>query len=68
MVIEQTSVSAGRRLGEIQLPSPCTIPVILRDGTAIFPGPETMIQAGDGLVAFTTSQNEPALRKALLGS
>ena len=68
VVIEQTSVSAGRRLGEIQLPSPCTIPVILRDGTAIFPGPETMIQAGDGLVAFTTSQNEPALRKALLGS
>ncbi|HEY3115225.1 MAG TPA: TrkA family potassium uptake protein [Chloroflexota bacterium] len=66
VVIEQASVATGHRLGEIQLPSPCTVPVILRDGTAIFPGPDTMIQGGDGLIAFTTSENEPALRKAFL--
>ncbi len=66
-VMEQGSPATGRRLGEVKLPSPCTVAVILREGTAIFPGPETMVEAGDGLVAFTTSENEQALRKALLG-
>jgi trk system potassium uptake protein TrkA len=65
--IEEGSAVAGHRLKDIALPDPSTIAVILREGTAIFPTVDTPILIGDELVAFTTSQNEAALRQALLG-
>ena len=66
-VIDEESAVVGRRLREIALPSPANIAVIIRDGQAIFPDPDTAVLAGDEVVAFTTSQNETALRQALLG-
>jgi trk system potassium uptake protein len=65
--IEHGSRVAGQRLKDISLPSPATIAVIVRDGQAIFPDADTPILVGDDVVAFTTSENEPALRQALLG-
>jgi|SoiMethySBSTD1v2_1073268.scaffolds.fasta_scaffold37391_6 trk system potassium uptake protein len=65
--IEEGSAVAGHRLKDVDLPDPSTIAVILREGTAIFPTMDTPILIGDELVAFTTSQNEGALRQALLG-
>ena len=66
--IEEGSAVAGHRLKDIDLPSPSTIAVIIREGGAIFPTADTPVLIGDELVAFTTSQNEAALRHALLGS
>jgi len=66
-IIQERSAIAGRLLRDIPLPSPSVIAVIIRDGTAIFPRPETAVVSGDEVVAFTTSQNEAALRDALLG-
>lgn len=66
-VIESSSAVAGRRLGDVNLPTPSSIAVIVRDGTSIFPGPDTQILVGDHVVAFTTSENEAALRRVLLG-
>jgi len=66
-IIQDRSAIAGRRLRDIALPSPSTIAVIIRDGTAIFPQPDTAVVSGDEVVAFTTSQNEAALREVLLG-
>lgn len=66
-VIDEQSAVVGRRLRAIALPSPANIAVIIRDGQAIFPDADTAILAGDEVVAFTTSQNETALRQALLG-
>jgi trk system potassium uptake protein TrkA len=65
--IEEGSAVAGHRLKDIDLPSPSTIAVIIREGNAIFPSSDTPVLIGDDLVAFTTSQNESALRQALLG-
>jgi trk system potassium uptake protein TrkA len=67
-VITDGSAVAGHRLKDIKLPSPATIAVVLREGNAIFPEPDTPILIGDHVIAFTTSQNEGALRQALLGS
>jgi trk system potassium uptake protein len=67
-IISDGSTVAGHRLKDIKLPSPATIAVVLREGNAIFPDPETPILIGDHVIAFTTSQNESALRQALLGS
>ena len=67
-IIQERSAVVGRRLRDIRLPDPSIIAVIIRDGTAIFPQPDTPVVAGDELVAFTTSQNEGALRDALLGA
>lgn len=66
-VIREGSAVAGRRLKDIKLPAPASIAVIIRDGNAIFPQGDTPILFGDHVVAFTTSQNEAALRTALLG-
>jgi trk system potassium uptake protein TrkA len=65
-VIEDGSAVAGHRLRDIKLPSPTTIAVVLREGNAIFPDPDTPILIGDHVIAFTTSQNEAALRQVLL--
>lgn len=67
-VIEDGSAVAGRRLKDIKLPSPTNIAVVIREGNVIFPDPDTPILIGDHVIAFTTSQNEAALRQALLGS
>ena len=67
-IIEDGSAVVGRRLQDIRLPTPSTIAVIVRDGNAIFPQPDTTVLSGDEVVAFTTSRNETALKEALLGS
>jgi len=67
-IIELGSGVAGRRLKDIDLPNPANIAVIVRDGTAIFPTPDTPILVGDEVVAFTTSQNEAALVQVLMGA
>ncbi|MPZ14441.1 MAG: NAD(P)H-binding protein [Chloroflexi bacterium] len=66
-VITEGSGVAGHRLRDIKLPAPATIAVIIRDGQSIFPQADTPILIGDEVVAFTTTQNEGALREALLG-
>lgn len=67
-VIEEGSAVAGHLLRDVALPNPSSIAVIIRNGTAIFPSADTPILIGDQVVAFTTTQNEMQLRKALLGS
>ncbi len=66
-VFEDGSTVAGHRLRDIRLPHPTSIAVVIREGNAIFPEPDTPILIGDHVIAFTTSQNESALRQALLG-
>ncbi|MBM2810481.1 MAG: TrkA-N domain protein [Chloroflexi bacterium] len=65
--IEEGSAVAGRRMRDIALPPPSSIAMIIRDGTPIFPQPDTPILFGDEVIAFTTRQNEVAFRTALLG-
>jgi trk system potassium uptake protein TrkA len=67
-IVEEGSTIAGRRLRDVNLPQPCTVAVILRDDQAIFPQADTPILFGDALIVLTTSENEAALRKAVLGA
>lgn len=55
----------GKAIRELGLPANCTIAVIVRGGAPVFPTVDTRLQAGDEVVALTTTENEPRLRDVL---
>jgi trk system potassium uptake protein TrkA len=65
--LTESSPATGRRLSELSLPEETSVPLLLRDGSPIIAGPETVMEAHDRLVALTTSAREGALRRAILG-
>lgn len=67
-VLDQDAPVVGRAIRDIGLPADCTIAVIVRSGTAIFPNADTLLQAGDEVIAMTTTHSEPRLRELLWAS
>ncbi|CAI7977851.1 MULTISPECIES: TrkA family potassium uptake protein [unclassified Parafrankia] len=58
----------GRRLGDVDLPPDSAVVVILRDGNAVVPSPDSTLEPGDEVLAVaTTSEAEESLA-ALLGA
>jgi trk system potassium uptake protein TrkA len=64
-VLDEKAPVVGKAIRELGLPADCTIAVLIRNDTAIFPTGETRLAAGDELIALTTSQNEARLRDLL---
>jgi trk system potassium uptake protein TrkA len=52
----------GAALRDVELPPESTIAVVIRDGSAFFPNGNTVLEAGDEVVALTRGVNEPRLR------
>lgn len=67
MTIPEGSPNAGRPLYELRLPTDSAIVAILREGHVVIPQPETVIAAGDEVLALASADAEPALRLALVG-
>lgn len=67
-VLGPSSRALGRRLRDLDLPEDSTLAVVIRDGTAIFPNGETILQPGDEVVALTRSVHEARLRHLLCPS
>ncbi len=61
------SPAVGKNLQELQLPDECVIALIIRDGKGIVPHGKTVMQAGDEVVAVTTTENEDILDRVLKG-
>lgn len=60
---------AGRRIKEILLPQQSLITLVVgADGQPRLPTPETIIRAGDEVVAVTMRETEEALRSAIIGA
>jgi trk system potassium uptake protein len=55
----------GRPMYELRLPVDSTIVAVIRDGHVVIPQPETVLAAGDELMAIATPEAEEDLRKAL---
>jgi trk system potassium uptake protein len=61
------SPATGRALYELRLPPDSTIVAILREGHVVIPQPETVLAAGDELVALAAPESELMLREAIVG-
>ena len=59
---------AGKQVRELELPPGSILSLIIReDQKPLVPTRETIIEAGDQIIAVTTTDTEEALRKALTG-
>jgi len=61
------SPNAGKPLFELRLPTDTAIVAVVRDDHVLIPQPETVVAAGDEIVALTSPSSEEALRDAIIG-
>ena len=67
--IPPDSPALGRTVRQLPLPPHTILALLIRaDDEAEIPGPDTLIQANDLIVAVTRPQHEPALQAALTGA
>jgi trk system potassium uptake protein TrkA len=67
VTIPGESPNAGRPLYELRLPADAAIVAVLREGHVVIPAPETVLAAGDEVLALASSGSEVALRVAVVG-
>ncbi|HZD16595.1 MAG TPA: TrkA family potassium uptake protein [Actinomycetota bacterium] len=67
MTVPADSPNAGRPLYELRLPSESAILAIIRAGHVVIPQPETVVSAGDEVLALAIPESEATLRAAILG-
>lgn len=65
VVLEETSVAAGRPMYELRLPVDSAVVAIIREGHVVIPQPETVLAADDEIMAIATSDAEDDLLAAL---
>ena len=61
------SPNAGRPLFELRLPADSAIVALVREKHVLIPQPETVMAAGDEIIALTSPQSESALQSAITG-
>lgn len=66
--VAKTSPVVGRSLTDITLPRDCVFSAITRGPDVIVPTGQTVLQAGDEVIAVTHRDSEEALREMLVGS
>jgi trk system potassium uptake protein TrkA len=62
------SPALGRPLRELGIPDDCVLPLLIREGKkAIIPYGDTVLQAGDQVIAVTSQTSEETLRRIMRG-
>jgi trk system potassium uptake protein len=67
MTLPDGGPSVGRPLYEVRLPADSAIVAVLRDGHVVIPQPETVLAAGDEVVALPAPDSEGQLRTLVVG-
>jgi trk system potassium uptake protein TrkA len=67
VTVPEGSPNDGRPIYELRIPADSAIVAVLRDGHVVIPQPETVISAGDEVIALSSAGAESALRVALVG-
>jgi trk system potassium uptake protein TrkA len=67
LTLPDDSPTAGRPIYELRLPPDSAIVAILREEHVVIPQPESVITAGDEILALSAPEAEDALRVAVLG-
>jgi trk system potassium uptake protein len=68
MRLAPDSANVGKALYELRLPPDATLVAILREGHVMIPQPETVLAAGDEVVALSSVDSEPPLRDSVMGT
>ena len=63
MLLEDNSKVAGRRVGDLQMPEGSLLISVLREGRGFVPGPETVLEAGDEVLAVLDPGSEEDLKE-----
>lgn len=63
--IHAQSIAAGRAVQELELPKECVLAAILRAGKLVIPHGDTLLQAGDEVLAVVNADAAPSLALAL---
>ena len=61
LLLGENSPVAGRRVGDLELPEGSLLISVLRDGTGFVPGPDTLLEVGDEVLAVL----DPGLEEEL---
>src|SRR5947208_8560801 len=61
LLLSEDSPVTGRRVGDLELPEGSLLISVLRDGTGFVPGPDTVLEAGDEVLAVL----DPGLEEEL---
>jgi trk system potassium uptake protein TrkA len=67
MTLPEGAPSVGKPIYELRLPADAAVVAILRDGHVVIPQPESVLAAGDEIVALASAPSERALRDAVVG-
>jgi len=65
--VPAASPALGRPLKDLGIPDDCIFPLVIRREKAVIPYGETVLEAGDQLIAVTSEASEATLRHILLG-
>ena len=65
VTVEEGSRLRGAHISELRLPSPAVATLVVRDGTALVPGPDTRLRTGDQLLVMTTPDVREATERRL---
>ncbi len=68
MTLPATAPSIGKPIYELRLPADAAVVAILRDGHVVIPQPESVLAAGDEVVALSNVESERSLRDAIVGA
>ena len=67
VTLPEDAPNVGRPLYELRLPPDCAVVALLREGHVVIPQPETVVVAGDEILALSSGVSEAALRTAIVG-
>ena len=68
VTIPAGSASVGRKVKDLALPAETVLSLIVRPGQKpVIPGPDTIIDAEDQIIAISPAESEEALRSSLTG-
>jgi trk system potassium uptake protein TrkA len=65
MLLEKDSRAAGQRVGDLNMPEGSLLISVLREGRGFVPGPETVLEAGDEILAVLDPGREEDLKEFL---
>jgi trk system potassium uptake protein len=65
MLLEKDSKVAGRRVGDLEMPEGSLLISVLREGRGFVPGPETVLEPGDEILAVLDPGREEDLKDFL---
>src|SRR5947209_17730688 len=66
--LDDDSPAVGKALRDLELPTDCALPIVIRDGRPTVAQIDTVLASGDKVIALTTSAQETALQRYLLGA